>query len=108
ELSLQRNHADAHRVQELTFEINDLFAHLMRIGVVPLKAEFTAIWDDLTVPTKAERLANSKTMSEINSAAIGTGEPVFTAEEIREEAGYDPLEGGDPLPDTEPEDEDAA
>ncbi|HCF2966871.1 TPA: DUF1073 domain-containing protein, partial [Pseudomonas aeruginosa] len=39
---------------------------------------------------------------------IGTGEPVFTAEEIREEAGYDPLEGGDPLPDTEPEDEDAA
>ncbi|MEN1522894.1 DUF1073 domain-containing protein, partial [Pseudomonas aeruginosa] len=91
-------------MQELTFEINDLFAHLMRIGVVPLKAEFTAIWDDLTVPTKAERLANSKTMSEINSAAIGTGEPVFTAEEIREEAGYDPLEGGDPLPDTEPED----
>ncbi|QBI81526.1 portal protein [Pseudomonas phage vB_Pae_CF81b] len=36
-------------MQELTFEINDLFAHLMRIGVVPLKAEFTAIWDDLTV-----------------------------------------------------------
>ncbi|HEJ3594073.1 TPA: DUF1073 domain-containing protein, partial [Pseudomonas aeruginosa] len=98
----------ARRVQELTFEINDLFGHLMRIGVVPLKAEFTAIWDDLTVPTKAERLANSKTMSEINSAAIGTGEPVFTAEEIREEAGYDPLVGGDPLPDTEPEDEDAA
>ncbi|HCE9878480.1 TPA: DUF1073 domain-containing protein, partial [Pseudomonas aeruginosa] len=90
----------ARRVQELTFEINDLFGHLMRIGVVPLKAEFTAIWDDLTVPTKAERLANSKTMSEINSAAIGTGEPVFTAEEIREEAGYDPLVGGDPLPDT--------
>lgn len=90
---------------QLTFEINDLMAHLMRIGLVELRAEFTAIWDDLTTPTQSERLADAKTMSEINQTAMATGELVFTAEEIREQAGYDPLEGGVPLPDVEPAEE---
>ncbi|ANI14471.1 DUF1073 domain-containing protein [Pseudomonas citronellolis] len=90
------------RRNELTFEINDLVAHLMRIGVIELKAEYTAMWDDLTTATQGERLADAKIMSEINQTAMATGETVFTADEIREQAGFDPLEGGEPLPDVEP------
>lgn len=91
---------------ELTFEINDLFAHLMRIGVVKIKAEFTAMWDDLTEAAQADKLANAKVLSEINSTSLATGELVFSAAEIREAAGYDPDEQPDPLPDDEPEGED--
>lgn len=95
------------RRTELTFEINDLLAHLMRIGIIDTKAEYTAMWDDLTTATQGERLADAKVMSEINQTAMATGEAVFTADEIREQAGFDPLEGGEPLPDVEPpEDED--
>ncbi|MDF3863472.1 DUF1073 domain-containing protein [Pseudomonas denitrificans (nom. rej.)] len=95
------------RRNELTFEINDLVAHLMRIGIIDAKAEYTAMWDDLTTATQGERLADAKVMSEINQTAMATGETVFTADEIREQAGFDPLEGGEPLPDVEPpEDED--
>ncbi|MOA15461.1 hypothetical protein D3C78_1356190 [compost metagenome] len=96
----------ARRLNELTYEINDLIAHLMRIGVIETKAEFTAMWDDLTTPTQGERLADAKTMSEINQTALATGEAVFTNEEIREQAGFDPLEGGLPLPDIEDDKED--
>lgn len=93
------------RRMQLTFEINDLFAHLMRIGVVEQQTEYTAMWDDLTSATQADRLAEAKTMSEINQIAMATGETVFTGEEIREQAGYDPLDDVDPLPDEEPEED---
>lgn len=95
----------ARRLKVLTFEINDLIEHLMRIGVIERRAEYTAMWDDLTTATQGERLADAKVMSEINQTAMATGEIVFTAEEIREQAGFDPLEGGEPLPDAEPTEE---
>ena len=87
------------RESELTYEINDFVAHLMRIGVVDRKAEFTAIWDDLTSATQADRLSEAKIMAEINTAALASGEQVFSAEEIRETAGFEPEERPDPLPD---------
>ena len=95
------------RRTDLTFEINDLIAHLIRIGIIEPKAEYTAMWDDLTTATQGERLADAKVMSEINQTAMATGETVFTAEEIREQAGFDPLELPDPLPDEDPEEDDA-
>lgn len=93
---------------ELTFEINDLFQHLMRIGVVKTKAEFTAIWDDLTEPTAGDKLANAKVMAEINSVSLAAGAETFTPGEIREAAGYDPEEVPDPLPDEDDKDGDEA
>ena len=89
---------------ELTYEINDFVAHLMRIGVVDRKAEFTAIWDDLTSATQADKLGEAKVMAEINTAALASGEQVFSAEEIRETAGFEPEEQPDPLPDEDDDD----
>lgn len=92
------------RRSELTYEINDFVAHLMRIGVVDLKAEFTAIWDDLTSATQVDRLGEAKIMAEINTAALASGDAVFSTEEIRDAAGFEPEERPDPLPDEDDDD----
>lgn len=94
------------RRADLAFEIGDLMDHLIRVGVVDAVPEYTVMWDDLTEAAQADKLASAKTMSEINTAALGTGQQVFDANEIREAAGYDPLEDIEPLPDQEDEDED--
>ncbi len=93
---------------DLSFEIHDLMTHFMRIGVVKPISEYTVMWDDLTEPTSADRLASAKTMAEINSASLATGQIVFPPEEIREAAGYDPLEDGEELPDVDDEDNDGS
>lgn len=91
------------RVNELSFEAHALVGHLMRIGVIETKAMYTVMWDDLSELTNADKLSNSKLMSEINSAASSTGELIFDAEEIREAAGYDPLTTTAALPDYDAE-----
>jgi hypothetical protein len=93
---------------ELAFELHDLFRHLMRIRVVSSVAEYSVMWDDLTEAVQVDKLGSAKLMSEINSASLALGETVFTAEEIREVAGYDPLENPEPLEDIEQEDDDGA
>lgn len=83
------------------YEIGKLIRHLMRIKVVKPLAKFTVMWDDLTESTLAEKLANGKTMAEINQASLATGAPVYTTEEIREATDYeneDPTKK--PLPET--------
>ena len=90
---------------DLAFDIHDFVAHLTRIGVIKPISEYTVMWDDLTEPTSADKLTNAKTMAEINSASLATGQIVFEPDEIREAAGYDPLEGGEPLPDVEDNDD---
>lgn len=85
------------RRSDLGFEISELFDHLMRIRVVERIAEYTVMWDDLTDATQADKLTNAKTMSEINTQAIATGELVFRADEIRAAAGYDADDAPDPL-----------
>lgn len=90
---------------DLSFDAHDLIEHLMRIRVVDHVAEFAIMWDDLTDATKADKLANAKLMSDINTAAMATGEPVFRTDEIRAAAGYDADDAPDPLGEDD-EDED--
>ena len=44
-------------------------------------------------------------MSEINQTAQSSGAEVFTADEIREAAGYDPSDDPEPLPDEDEDDD---
>lgn len=70
-------------------EIKLFFKHLERIKAIPaLPEEFSIGGPDLTEQTTAEKLQNSKTLSEINKNGEAGG-PIFTAEEIRTTAGYD-------------------
>lgn len=86
------------RDRDMAPEVLDLTRHLMRIGVVTeTQKMLTVMWGDLTLPTKTERLANAKLMSDINAASLGTDAPVFSRDEIREAAGYE-KEDGAPVP----------
>ena len=48
---------------------------------------------------------SAKVMSEINQTAQSSGAEVFTADEIREAAGYDPSDDPEPLPDEDEDDD---
>ena len=93
------------RRADLGMEIHDLVGHLTRIGVVKTISEYTVMWDDLTEATQADKLGNAKVMSEINQTAQSSGAEVFTADEIREAAGYDPSDDPEPLPDEDEDDD---
>ena len=80
------------------------FDHLARIRVIePLPAEYSVGGPDLTESSTGEKLANAKTMSEINKNGEAGG-PIFTSEEIRTTAGHDATPVGE-LPPT-PDDQD--
>jgi len=93
------------RAGVLSFDIHDLMSHLMRIGVIKPVGEFTVMWDDLTDATQTDKLGNAKLMTDINTAAMATGEMVFRTDEIRAAAGYDADDAPDPLGEDD-EDED--
>ena len=61
-------------------------------GVLP-SAEYMLIWDDLLARSDSEKLDNSKKMVDVNKSQFESGgDTVFTGEEIREAAGFEPLE----------------
>jgi len=75
---------------------------LMEHGVVEQKEDYEVMWDKLTESTDAEKLLNAKTMGEVNSQMLASGQPVFSVDEIRVAAGYEADAELEPLPDVEP------
>ena len=92
------------RRQDLSFDIEDLVDKLIVLRIVSPVAEKTVVWDDLTEATGGEKLDNAAKMSTINQTSLATGEQVFTVEEIRVAAGYEP-NGGEPLGEIEDDEE---
>lgn len=75
---------------DLSFEIEDFSDKLIDLKIIDPASEKTVIWDDLNEQTVTEKLANAKTMAEINQTLQGSGEnPAFSREEIRTAAGYE-------------------
>lgn len=93
------------RRMDLSFEIEDLVDHLVRIGVLDATGEKTVMWDNLTEQTSGERLDNAAKMSTINQTALATGEEVFSNDEIRVAGGFDPKDS-EPLEEGHDKDED--
>lgn len=81
---------------DLSLEIEELCDKLIKLGVVKDISMKTVKWDDLNEQTAAEKLESAVKMSQINSTSISTGEAVFSVEEIRVAAGYEP-DGAEPL-----------
>lgn len=72
--------------------IRRIIRKLVSFGVLPAR-EWYLLWADLTESTTAEKLDAAFKMAEINAKNRGTGEPVtFTANEIRETAGWDEMQ----------------
>lgn len=90
---------------DLSFEIEDFCDKLIDLRIIDSVGQKTVIWDDLNQQTRAERLADSKTMAEVNKAMVESGDTApFSGEEIRTAAGFE-TEGGDPLGETGDDDE---
>jgi hypothetical protein len=95
------------RVNVLSSDIEQLVAHLTRLGML-LTVESAVIWDDLTEPTLEEKLANVQKMVDANQKMLASGEQVFTVDEMREVAGYDAVAPIEPLGEELPEDDPGA
>ena len=76
------------RNREVMPVLRDMVQRFERWGALP-KADWVVQWSDLTEPTGADKLAGAKIMSEINAASMGLGDTPFSAQEIREQAGFE-------------------
>lgn len=88
---------------DLSFDIEDMVNKLIELQILKPVAKFSIVWDDLNEQSSADKLDSASKMSDINQKSLATGEQVFTANEIRVAAGYEPL--GEPL--TEDDDEES-
>lgn len=71
-------------------EIKRIIRKLMDVGIIRARETFHIEWDDLTEQTFEDKLANAKTMSDVNRNMLGSGEGVpFTAEQIAKTAGIE-------------------
>lgn len=68
--------------------IQEFVNRLERVGILPEK-DWHINWADLTEASASEKMARAKDMAEINAKHLS--EYVFTPDEIREVADYDPL-----------------
>ncbi|MFI5409127.1 anti-CBASS protein Acb1 family protein [Kaistia sp. UC242_56] len=85
-----------------------LVNRLERFGIIPEKDWFLD-WTDLTETSMAEKIDRTVKMADVNSKMQSSGEWVFTPEEIRAAADYEPLSETDKFRDeTSDEDESAA
>ncbi|WP_312393373.1 anti-CBASS protein Acb1 family protein [Mixta calida] len=91
------------RRADLSFDIEDMVNKLIDLQILKPVAKFSIVWDDLNEQSSADKLDSASKMSDINQKSLATGEQVFTANEIRVAAGYEPL--GKPLTEDEDDEE---
>lgn len=84
--------------------VNRLLERLKGFNVIPDR-DWYLDWVDLTESTAEQKMDRAKGMSQINKEAVGTGEIVFTGDEIREAIDMEPLEDDEGHPDVDPEEE---
>lgn len=88
--------AQGRRVNTLSADIEAFVAHLTAHGMLT-PIESSVKWSDLTEQSLEERLANVQKMVDANQKMLGSGELVFTIDEVREVAGYQAVSPITPL-----------
>ena len=88
---------------DLSFDIEDMVNKLIDLQILKPVAKFSIVWDDLNEQSSSDKLDSASKMSDINQKLLAAGGPVFTTNEIRVAAGYEPL--GDPLTEDEDDEE---
>jgi uncharacterized protein len=85
-------HCMSRRARETIPNIERFVQALVRAGAMP-DLDWRVEWGDLTEAGAGEKIARATQMAAINAQMLGTGEPPpFSANEIREAAGYEPEE----------------
>ncbi|EZI34378.1 hypothetical protein [Pantoea agglomerans] len=88
---------------DLSFDIEDMVDKLIYLQIIKPVAKFSIVWDELNEQSPSDKLDSASKMSSINQTALASGEQVFTVDEIRVAAGYEPG-GGEPLPEDDDDD----
>lgn len=70
--------------------LHDVLRRLESAAILP-ERDYTVGWDSLLDMAPDKRMDRAKKMGEINRDGVD-GQPIFTEDEIREEAGFKPLE----------------
>ena len=89
--------ANARRSGELTPMLAQFVTRMQAAGIIDA-GPFEIKWPDLGAPTDDQRMGKAGKMTEANERAMRAGQQaIFTEDEIRAAAGYEPL-AGDPMP----------
>lgn len=89
---------------DLSFDIEDMVDKLIQLQIIKPVAKFSVVWDELNEQSPSDKLESASKMSSINQTALASGEQVFTVDEIRVAAGYEPG-GSKPLPEYDDDEE---
>lgn len=73
----------------------DLFGWLDRFQVFTKQKEIYVCWDSLHDPSLSEKLDAVSKMADVMQKLLGSGMNVFTEDELRAAAGFDPLDSED-------------
>lgn len=90
---------------DLSFDIEDMVDKLTYLQIIKPVGKFSIVWDELNEQSPSDRLDSATKMSTINQTSLASGEQVFSVDEIRVAAGYEPG-GGEPLPEIDDGEED--
>lgn len=77
------------RVGEMSREVRGFVRHLERVKAISAGGRITVMWDDLAEPTATDRAALGLTMAQTNQANASTGDPVYSADDIRIAGGHE-------------------
>ena len=76
--------------------VRDIIDWFIEYAVLPA-ADYEVEWDDLLARSDEEKLTNAEKMTLANERSFkSSGGPIFSEEEIREAAGFDPMELPEP------------
>lgn len=89
---------------DLSFDIEDLVDKLIYLQALKPVSKFSIVWDELNEQSPSDKLDSAVKMSHINQTSLASGEAVFSGDEIRVAAGYQPM-GNDVLGEDDEEDE---
>ncbi len=95
------------RTSQTIPNIMALVRRLERFNILPPGKDWFVDWTDLTEASMAEKIDRSVKMADVNSKT-GTAEWVFTPEEIRMAADYEPLSPADAVRDEMTDEDEAA
>lgn len=85
---------------DLSFDVEDMADKLIYLQIIKPVSKFSIVWDELNEQSPSDKLDSATKMSSINQTSLASGEQVFTVDEIRVAAGYEPG-GSEPLPEDE-------
>jgi uncharacterized protein len=78
---------NSRRTNYIRPNIMRIVARLVKYKILPEK-DWYLLWGDLTESTTAEKIGLAKTMADIQKVYEGSGQQVFTPDEVRETAGW--------------------